>query len=95
MNKFDCEIIKDLLPLYADNVCSEKSTKCVEEHLQECAECSEELRKIKECPAVPTVDEDLSVLSECIEAFFILRNAEGMYMGMLIKDFFKKPKRLI
>ena len=59
MNKFDCEIIKDLLPLYADNVCSENSRKCVEEHLQECAECSEELRKIKECPSVPTVDEDL------------------------------------
>ncbi len=59
MNKFDCDVIKDLLPLYADNVCSEKSTECVEEHLQECAECSEELRKIKECPTVPAVDEDL------------------------------------
>ncbi len=59
MSKFDCEIIKDLLPLYADNVCSEKSTECVEEHLKECSECSEELRKIKECPIVPEVDEDL------------------------------------
>ncbi len=59
MNKFDCDVIKDLLPLYADNICSEKSTECVKEHLKECAECSEELRKIKECPAVPTVDEDL------------------------------------
>lgn len=59
MNKFDCEIIKDLLPLYADNVCSEKSTECVEEHLRRCAECSEELRKIKECPVVPEVDEDM------------------------------------
>ena len=59
MNKFDCEIIKDLLPLYADDVCSEKSAKIVEEHLYDCSECSEELRKIKECPAVPAVDEDL------------------------------------
>ncbi len=59
MNKFDCEIIKDLLPLYADNVCSDKSSKIVEEHLNDCSECSEELRKIKECPAVPSVDEDL------------------------------------
>lgn len=58
MNKFDCEIIKDLLPLYADNVCSEKSAKTVEKHLTECSECSEELRKIKECPVVPEVDED-------------------------------------
>ncbi len=59
MNKFDCEIIKDLLPLYADNVCSEKSLKIVEEHLKDCPECSEELRRIKECPTVPSVDEDL------------------------------------
>ena len=59
MNKFDCEIIKDLLPLYADNVCSEKSAKIVEEHLNDCSECSEELRKIRECPVVPEVDEDM------------------------------------
>lgn len=59
MNKFDCEIIKDLLPLYADSVCSEKSSGIVQEHLAECSECSEELRKIKECPIVPDVDEDM------------------------------------
>ena len=59
MNNIDCEIIKDLLPLYADNVCSGKSIKIVEEHLVECSECSDELRKIKECPVVPKVDEDL------------------------------------
>lgn len=59
MNKFDCEIIKDLLPLYADNVCSERSAKTVEEHLSDCSECSEELRRIKECPNVPEVDEDV------------------------------------
>ncbi|MBQ7114786.1 MAG: zf-HC2 domain-containing protein [Clostridia bacterium] len=59
MNKFDCEIIKDLLPLYADNVCSERSAKAVKEHLGDCSECSEELRKIRECPVVPEVDEDL------------------------------------
>ncbi len=59
MNKFDCDIIKDLLPLYADNVCSEKTIQVVETHLVDCTECSEELRKIKECPVVPSVDEDL------------------------------------
>jgi len=59
MNKFDCEVIKDLLPLYADNICSEKSAKIVEDHLNDCSECSEDLRKIKECPTVPAVDEDL------------------------------------
>ena len=41
-----CEIIRDLLPLYHDNVCSEKSCKLVEEHLKTCEKCKLELSKI-------------------------------------------------
>ena len=37
--KYDCDVIRDLLPLYADNACSEKSRDMVEEHLQECPAC--------------------------------------------------------
>lgn len=39
MRNIDCEIIRDLLPLYVDDVCSEKSKDMVEEHLRECDEC--------------------------------------------------------
>lgn len=39
----DCGIIKDLLPLYADDVCSIESKKLVSEHLAECDECCKEL----------------------------------------------------
>ena len=39
-----CEIIKDLLPLYHDGVCSVDSTKAVEEHLEHCESCRDELR---------------------------------------------------
>lgn len=35
----ECNVIKDLLPLYIDKCCSEESVKIVEEHLNECAEC--------------------------------------------------------
>ncbi len=45
--KTDCEIVRDLLPLYVDEICSEKSRELVDEHLQECGECSEMLRKLK------------------------------------------------
>ncbi len=38
--KLDCKVIEDLLPLYADQVCSEQTKDIVEEHLQECASCS-------------------------------------------------------
>ena len=33
MSKISCDVIKDLLPLYKDRVCSEKSMDLVEEHL--------------------------------------------------------------
>lgn len=37
--KHNCEIIRDLLPLYCDGVCSEASKRAVEEHVDECALC--------------------------------------------------------
>lgn len=46
--KYQCEIIRDLLPLYQDGVCSEKSREAVEEHLAECAECVEYRRKMSD-----------------------------------------------
>jgi hypothetical protein len=46
MSTVQCDIIKDLLPLYVDNVCSEASRKMVEAHLAECGNCREELENI-------------------------------------------------
>lgn len=37
--KMDCDVVRDLLPLYADDACSEKSRALVEEHLLDCPEC--------------------------------------------------------
>ena len=45
--KTDCEVIRDLLPLYADDVCSDGSRRLIEEHLPECPACSEELKKLR------------------------------------------------
>ena len=41
--KLDCEVIRDLLPLYAEHMASPASTALVEEHLQECEACRAEL----------------------------------------------------
>lgn len=35
----ECNVIKDLLPLYIDECCSQESAELVEEHLKECADC--------------------------------------------------------
>lgn len=36
---YPCEIIRDLLPLYIDDVCSEESGQAVKQHLGECGQC--------------------------------------------------------
>lgn len=41
--KITCNVIKDLLPLYHDRICSDDSRKIVEEHLAECENCRKEL----------------------------------------------------
>ena len=46
--KCHCDMIRDLLPLYADDVCSAESRRVVEEHLQECPDCTEVLRRLKD-----------------------------------------------
>ncbi|MDK2808474.1 MAG: hypothetical protein PWP24_1209 [Clostridiales bacterium] len=39
--KYNCDIIKDLLPLYQDEACSEASKSMVAEHLEECDACKQ------------------------------------------------------
>ena len=39
----NCNIVKDLLPLYIDGCCSEESKKCVEEHIKACDKCKKVL----------------------------------------------------
>ena len=41
-----CEIIKDLLPLYIENLCSTESRIEVESHLEQCEECQQEYSQL-------------------------------------------------
>lgn len=42
-----CNIIRDLLPLYCDDICSEDSREMIENHLSDCQECSDIFRKMQ------------------------------------------------
>ncbi len=44
--KMECEVIQDLLPLYHDQVCSEKSAELVREHLSQCEGCRDYLENL-------------------------------------------------
>lgn len=45
--KKNCNIIKDLLPLYKDNVVSKETKEYVEEHLKTCKDCQNYLRDLQ------------------------------------------------
>lgn len=47
-NLITCDVIQDLLPLYADECCSEQSKKIVEEHLAACEECQKRQRQFQD-----------------------------------------------
>ena len=47
MAKIPCEIIRALLPLYKDDICSEKSRNAKEEHIKECESCRTYLKKME------------------------------------------------
>lgn len=51
--KISCNVIRDLLPLYVDDAASEESAHLVQEHLNTCPYCREELRKMRTPISVP------------------------------------------
>ena len=57
--KNKCAIIKDILPLYIEDIVSDETREFVDEHLQECPECKK-LADEMEMPA--TLPEDISAV---------------------------------
>ena len=53
MIKVSCEIIQDLLPLYAEGLASVPSQALVEEHLTGCPDCTQRLEQLTAPPPLP------------------------------------------
>ncbi len=51
----NCDIVKDLIPLYIDGCCSEESKKAVEEHIRNCDDCKKLLEDMKSPSDIVTV----------------------------------------
>lgn len=45
--KISCEIIQDILPLYAEDMVSNATKEMVDEHLCDCTDCSKELENLR------------------------------------------------
>lgn len=56
--KITCDVIRDLLPLYAENLTSDATRRLVEEHLDTCEACQKQLAEMKASPG-PTPEMDV------------------------------------
>ena len=92
MNQLPCGIVRDLLPLYQDGVCSPESREAVRAHLAGCAACRAELEALRtefSCPG----PEQAARLQEsgrvCAFGLFLKQNRDrsrrrGICAGLLL-----------
>ena len=61
-------MIKDLIPLYADDVCSTESRQAVDEHISECSDCKAYLNSIvaQDVPVAKGDSENNNVSAESL-----------------------------
>ena len=53
MNDIPCGVIRDLLPLYTEELCSEESKALVESHLKNCPDCRSMKENMKKAEPLP------------------------------------------
>lgn len=74
MKKMDCDIIRDLLPLYIDDVVSDATKEMVETHLKDCEVCRKEaewMRKTVRLPADQKAQEaEVNALKNIKQRYF-------------------------
>lgn len=80
MAKIPCEIIRDLLPLYQDDICSEKSRNAIEEHIKECESCRTYLKKMEgeipiETDKIEGTDEEWKGFREFSEKVYVRKRS--------------------
>lgn len=61
--KVSCNVIRDLLPLYAEKLTSPDSNQLVEEHLTDCPECTRQLSVMQKTAPIP-VEADTDALEK-------------------------------
>lgn len=57
--KNECSIVRDILPLYLENMVSDETGAIVKEHLKNCSECAAELEVLKTGTKVEKVGSEM------------------------------------
>ena len=82
--ELSCEVIKDLLPLYHDNVCSEESHLLVEDHVSRCRNCQEYLEKFSKDYNYPALNQEEAKPMQSIAKIWRKDKAKSFIKGSLI-----------
>lgn len=105
-NELDCDIVRDLLPLYHDGVVSETTRGAVEQHLSGCDGCRNELKELESDLPGEEVSESVTrskfadmmrtqkkkrILWTGISAILIIGLLIGAYFGQLQLPIFNVP----
>ena len=56
-----CSVIRDLLPLYAEDVMEEENKHLVEEHLETCSDCKKALEELQEPKPAAAISDTVEV----------------------------------
>ena len=87
MNK-ECEIVRDILPLYVDSVCSASSREIIDEHLKTCPDCAAYLEDIRASEAESALKNEKSLVIRDQARRFKRRSAAT---GSMISALFMIP----
>lgn len=80
--KVSCNIIRDILPLYAEDLASEDTKRLVDEHLCGCDECTRELGTLKKVQVIP-VDADPAGLKK-VKKTIVIRRIVAVMTALLM-----------
>ena len=102
MEKISCSVVKDLLPLYADGVLTEDSSKLVKNHLNSCPACKVQYEKMKDISSpvkMKTASKEKAVIKRirnkinlkrwlgiCVTALLVIAIALGAFYGVVHKQ---------
>lgn len=86
--KMNCNVIQDLLPLYADRICSGESRELVDEHLAECEDCTALLGQMRSTEMESSLREETENVLRRQARFFKRKSA---VIGAVIAGIFMIP----
>lgn len=85
INNISCDVILDIIPLYHDKVCSEKSREYVEEHIKVCEKCNSFLKSLDETAFDSKIeDEKKSVLAHHAKKEKTMAVKTGMVIAAIL-----------